>query len=116
MNTPSSYSYQMHLASQAEGQHLTHIYEFSELSRRICLETINEVVPPLVEEICLKTIKSVLNGELNSSLKYDITSIARINIANFNKMLQSKEFSTFISTAVADEIRKHIDEIHINIS
>lgn len=116
MNYPSSFSYQAHLMGNAEGAHLNHIMEFSELSRRITYEVIQEVVPSMVEDICLKTIKSVLNGELNGSLKYDITSIAKVSIADFNKMFNSKEFSTFISTAVADEIRKHIDEIHINIS
>lgn len=116
MNTASSGSYVSYLMAHSESPyHLGHIQEFSELSRRICLETIAEVVPPMIEEVCLKVIKEFLNGNLTDSLKYDITSIATLNIANFNKMIQSKEFSTFISEAVADEIRKRIDEINLTI-
>ena len=115
MNSPSSYSYQSHLMSQAEGVHLGHIMEFSELCRRICIETINEIVPSMIEEVSLKVIKDFLNGNLSQSLKYDITSIASISIKDMNKMIQSKEFSTFISTCVADEIRKRIGEINLTI-
>lgn len=116
MNTASSGSYMSYLAGHNENPyHLNHIYEFAELSKRIALESIAEVVPPMIEEVCLKVIKDFLNGNLTDSIKYDITSIATLNIGNFNKMIQSKEFSTFISEAVADEIRKRIDEINLTI-
>lgn len=116
MNTASSGSYVSYLAGHNDSPyHLNHIYEFAELSKRIALESIAEVVPPMIEEVCLKVIKDFLNGNLTDSIKYDITSIATLNIANFNKMIQSKEFSTFISEAVADEIRKRIDEINLTI-
>ena len=115
MNYPSSFSYQSHLMGQADGVHLTHIVEFSELSRRIAYEVIQEVVPQMVEDVSLKIIKEFLNSNLNGSLKYDVRSLASVSIADFNKMFKSEQFSRFISDAVTDEIRKRIDEIDLNI-
>ena len=117
MNTPSSYSYQAHLMSESESPyHLSHIVEFSELSKRIAIETINEIVPPLVEEISLRIIKEFLNGNLSESIKYDITSIASVSIKDFHKIFHSQEFSSFMSAAIADEIKKRIDEIGLNLT
>lgn len=115
MNYPSSFSYQSHLMGNAEGVHLNHILEFSELSRRIAFEVIQEVVPQMVEEVSLKVIKEFLNSNLNGSLKYDVHSLASLSIGDFNKIFKSEQFSRFISDAVADEIRKRIDEIKIEI-
>lgn len=115
MNYPSSFSYQSHLMGQAEGAHLTHIVEFSELCRRITYEVIQDVVPHMIEEASLKIIKEYLNSNLNGSLKYDVHSLATVSIADFNKIFKSQQFSQFISDAVADEMRKRIDEIVINI-
>lgn len=115
MNYPSSYSFQSHLMGDAEGVHLTHILEFSELSRRIAYEVIQEVVPRMVEEVSLKVIKEYLNSNLNGSLNYDVHSLATVSIKDFNKIFKSEQFSQFISDAVADEIRKRINEIDLNI-
>ena len=115
MNSPSSYSYQTHLMSQAEGVHLGHIYEFSELSKRIAIETVNELVPSMVEDICSRVIKDYLNGNLNDSINYDINSIATVSIKDFNTIFKSEKFSSFMSHAITDEIRKRIDEIDFNI-
>lgn len=115
MNYPSSFSYQSHLMGQAEGVHLTHIVEFSELSRRIAYEVIQEVVPQMVEDVSLKIIKDYLNSNLNASIKYDVNSLATVSIADFNKIFKSQQFSQFISNAVTDEMRKRLDEIVINI-
>lgn len=116
MNYPSSFSYQSHLMSSEENpNHISHILEFSELSRRIAYEVIQEVVPQMVEEVCLKVIKEFLNSNLNGSLKYNVHSLASVSIGDFNKIFKSEQFSKFISDAVADEIRKRIDEIKIEI-
>lgn len=116
MNYPSSYTYQSHLMSHEQNpNHAMHILEFSELSRRIAYEVIQEVVPQMVEDVCLRVIKDYLNSNLNGSLQYDIHSLASVSISDFNKMFKSEQFSRFISDAVTDEIRKRIDEIDLNI-
>lgn len=116
MNTPSSYSYMSYMLGHNDNpNHSEHIIQTAELCRRICLETINEVVPQMVEEVSLKVIKEFLNSNLNGSLKYDVRSLASVSIADFNKIFKSEQFSRFISDAVADEIRKRIDEIKIEI-
>lgn len=116
MNTASSGSYISYLSSHNDSPyHLNHIYEFTELSKRIALETIAEVVPPMVEEVSLKIIKEFLNSSLNGSLNYDIHNIATLSIKNFNSMIQSEKWSKFISDAITDEIRKRIDEIDLTI-
>lgn len=116
MSYPSSFSYQSHLMSHEDNpNHAMHILEFSELSRRIAYEVIEEVVPHMVEDLCLRIIKDYLNGSLNGSLQYDVHSLASVSIADFNKIFKSEQFSRFISDAVTDEIRKRIDEIDLNI-
>lgn len=116
MNIASSTSYASHLMSSEQNpNHISHILEFSELSRRIAYEVIQEVVPQMIEEVCLKVIKEFLNSNLNGSLKYDVHSLASVSIGDYNKIFKSEQFSKFISDAVADEIRKRIDEIKIEI-
>lgn len=116
MNTPSSSSYVSYLAGHNDNPyHLNHIYEFSELSKRITVETINEIVPSMVEDICLRVIKDYLNGNINDSINYDIKSVASVSIKDFNAMFQSEKFSTFMSNAITEEIRKRINEIDFNI-
>ena len=116
MSYPSSFSYQSHLMSHEDNpSHAMHILEFSELGRRLAYEVIQEVVPQMVEDTCLRIIKDYLNSSLNGSLQYDVHSLASVSIADFNKMFKSEQFSRFISDAVTDEIRKRIDEINLNI-
>lgn len=116
MNTASSISYASYLASNSDNPyHIQHVYEFTELSKRIALETIAEVVPPMIEEVSLKVIKEYLNSSLNGSLNYDIHSLATMSIKDFNAIFSSEKFSRFISDAVSEEIRKRIDEIHIDL-
>lgn len=116
MNTASSVSYASHLMSgESNPNHVIHILEFSELSKRIAIETINDIVPSMVEGICLKVIKEYLNSNLNGSLRYDVKSVANVSIKDFNTMFKSEAFSSFVSNAVTEEIRKRINEIEINI-
>lgn len=116
MNTASSLSYASYLASHNDNPyHLNHIYEFTELSKRIAIEAINENVPQMVEAICSRVIKDYLNGNLNDSINYDIKSIASVSIKDFNTMFQSEKFSSFMSHAITEEIRKRISEIDFNI-
>ena len=57
MNSVSSVVYASYLASHNDNPyHLNHIYEFSELSKMIALETIKEVVPQIVKEESLKIL------------------------------------------------------------
>lgn len=116
MNTASSSSYASHLASNSDNPyHLQHIYEFSELSKRIALETIAEEVPPLIESVCIKVVKEYLNSNINGSASYDIHNIATLSIKDFNSMIQSDKWSKFISDAVSEEIRNRLDEINLTI-
>ena len=115
MNTVNSGSYISYLANQAEGVHLGHVYEFAEMSKRIALEQIYEVVPALVEEIASKVIKQYLESNIGNGVNYDIHSIASVSIEQFNKIFRSEQFSRFMSDAITDEIRKRIQEIDFNI-
>jgi len=117
MNTASSSSYQSFLMGHTDSPyHLNHIMEFSELSRRITIETINEIVPSMIESVCIRVIKDYLNSSLNGSLNYDIHSIATMSIKDFNAIFSSDKFSRFISDAVSEEIRKRLDEINITLN
>lgn len=110
-----SIGYASHLASHSDNpNHLSHIWEFRELATRVAIEQIYELVPPLVADICKNTIRDAFNGAMDS-IQYDIKSIADISIKDFNEQFHSEKFSRFISGAVANEIRKRIDEIEILI-
>ena len=115
MNTASSSSYASYLLGKAEGVHAQHILEQQELCSRICREMINEIVPSMIESICIRVIKEYLNNNIGDSLQYDISSLATCSIKDFNKIFSSSAFSQFISDAVTEEIRKRIDEIHVNL-
>ena len=116
MFTADSQSYISHLMSYEQNpNHAMHILEFSELGRRLAYEVIQEVVPQMVEEVCLRVIKDYLNSSLNGSLQYDVHSLASVSIGDFNKIFKSQQFSQFVSDAVTDEIRKRIDEIQLDI-
>ena len=116
MNTASSVSYISYLAGHDENpNHLEHIYEFAEMSKRIALEQIYEIVPALVEEIALKVIKQYLESNIGNGVNYDIHSVASVSIEQFNKIFRSEQFSRFMSDAITDEIRKRIQEIDFNI-
>ena len=116
MNTASSTSYASYLASHSDNpNHLNHIWEFTELSKRIAIETIYDIVPSLVQDICIKVVKEYLESNISSGINYDIKSIANVSIKDFNTMFQSEAFSRFISDAVTEEIRKRINEIDINL-
>lgn len=81
MNTASSSSYQSFLMGHTDSPyHLNHIMEFSELSRRITIETINEIVPSMIESVCIKVIKEYLNSNINGSFSYDVHNIATLSI------------------------------------
>ena len=68
MSYPSSYTYENYLLGKAEGIHAHHIIEHAELSRRIAAEVVAELVPPMIEEVCLKVIKEYLNSYKSKSL------------------------------------------------
>ena len=116
MNTASSGSYISYLAGHDENpNHLEHIYEFAEMSKRIALEQIYEIVPALVEEISTKIIKQYLDSKIGNGVNYDIHSIAEISIKDFQTIFRSEAVSKFMSDAITDEIRKRIQEIDFNI-
>lgn len=116
MSTANSVSYISYLSSREDNPyHLNHIYEFSELSKKIALDTIQEVVPDMVKDICVNTVKEYLEGNIGNGVNYDIHSIAEISIKDFNKMFRSEAFSKFMSQAITDEIQKRINEIDFNI-
>lgn len=115
MNTVNSGSYISYLANQAEGVHLGHVYEFAEMSKRIAIEQIYEIVPALIEEISAKVIKEYLESKIGNGVNYDIHSIAEISIKDFQSIFRSEAVSKFMSEAITDEIRKRIEEISFNI-
>ena len=113
-NNASSMSYASYLASHNDNPyHLSHIWEFTELSKRIAQEQIYEIVPPLVEELCAKIIKEYLEGNVGNAINYDVHSIASVSIKDFNSMFKSEAFSSWMSDAIVEVLKKRIDEIQI---
>lgn len=116
INSAGASYYVSYLANNSENpNHTSHIYEMAEMSKIICIETIQEIVPQMIEEISSRIIKEVLNSEIDGSLQYDIHNVATLSIRAFNSMIKSEKWSQFISAAITDEIRKRIDEIDLTI-
>ena len=59
MSIASSLGYISYLSgNESNPYHLNHIREFAELSKRISIEQINNIVPHMVEDVCRKTINA----------------------------------------------------------
>ena len=109
MSIASSSSYASYLASHNENPyHLNHIYEFTELSKRIAIEQINDIVPNMIKDICRSSIKEyiqrkdiLLNYDYLKEMDYklkdgDVFSIRKIGKYQFHGILRMTKANHYV--------------------
>lgn len=78
--------------------------------RQIALQTVQEVAPKLVDEICTAIWNDALQ-RLVGAIDYDINTCVSIAFDDAEKIFKSKEAQKFISDKIVNELQREIDKI-----
>ena len=78
--------------------------------RQVALETVREVVPRLVDEICTAIWNDALQ-RLVGAMEYDVNTCGSIAFDDAEKIFKSKEAQKFISDKIVKELQREIDKI-----
>ena len=78
--------------------------------RQVALETVREVVPRLVDEICTAIWNDALQ-RLVGAMEYDVNTCVSIAFDDAEKIFKSKEAQKFISDKIVKELQREIDKI-----
>ena len=82
--------------------------------RQIALKTINEVVPPMVEEICVKICTAALEDVIGA-IEWDIEEVINVSFDDMHNVFNSEKFRKVISTKIMDSIKKNLNNPNIRI-
>lgn len=78
--------------------------------RQIALQTVQEVAPKLVDEICTAIWNDALQ-RLVEAMEYDVNTCVSIAFDDAEKIFKSKEAQRFISDKIVKELQREIDKI-----
>ena len=78
--------------------------------RQIALQTVQEVAPKLVDEICTAIWNDALQ-RLVGAMEYDVNTCVSIAFDDAEKIFKSKEAQRFISDKIVKELQREIDKI-----
>ena len=78
--------------------------------RQVALETVREVVPRLVDEICTAIWNDALQ-RLVGAMEYDVNTCVSIAFDDAEKIFKSKEAQKFVSDKIVKELQREIDKI-----
>ena len=67
--------------------------------RQIALKTVNEVVPPMIEEICVKICTAALEDVIGA-IEWDIEEIVNVSFDDMHNVFNSEKFRKVISTKI----------------
>ena len=76
--------------------------------RQIALKTVNEVVPPMIEEICVKICTAALEDVIGA-IEWDIEEIVNVSFDDMHNVFNSEKFRKVISTKIMDSIQKNLN-------
>ena len=82
--------------------------------RQIALKTVNEVVPPMIEEICVKICTAALEDVIGA-IEWDIEEIVNVSFDDMHNVFNSEKFRKVISTKIMDSIKKNLNNPNIRI-
>lgn len=77
--------------------------------RQVALETVREVVPRLVDEICTAIWNDALQ-RLVGAMEYDVNTCVSIAFDDAEKIFKSKEAQKFVSDKIVKELQREIDK------
>ena len=119
MKSASALSYASHLASQNDNPyHLSHIWEFTELSTRIAQEqiqeTLNTVLPQLVNDAVQRAMGQAFSSAMQG-IQVDVNRIVNCTIQGLNKQFHSEELDKFLAEALRDQLIKELSNIDVKL-
>ena len=82
--------------------------------RQIALKTVNEVVPPMIEEICIKICTAALEDVIGA-IEWDIEEVINVSFDDMHNVFNSEKFRKVISTKIMDSIKKNLNNPNIRI-
>lgn len=82
--------------------------------RQIALKTVNEVVPPMIEEICIKICTEALQDVIGA-IEWDIEEVVNVSFDDMHNVFNSEKFRNVISTKIMDSIKKNLNNPNIRI-
>ena len=77
--------------------------------RQIALKTVNEVVPPMIEEICVKICTAALEDVIGA-IEWDIEEVINVSFDDMHNVFNSEKFRKVISTKIMDSIKKNLNK------
>lgn len=82
--------------------------------RQIALETINEVVPPMINDICIQICTAALEDVIGA-IEWDIEEIVNVSFDDMHNVFNSEKLRKVISTKIMDSIKKNMNKPNIRI-
>lgn len=82
--------------------------------RQIALKTVNEVVPPMIDEICVKICTAALEDVIGA-IEWDIEEVINVSFDDMHNVFNSEKFRKVISTKIMDSIKKNLNNPNIRI-
>lgn len=82
--------------------------------RQIALKTVNEVVPPMIEETCVKICTAALEDVIGA-IEWDIEEVINVSFDDMHNVFNSEKFRKVISTKIMDSIKKNLNNPNIRI-
>ena len=94
--------------------HGGHAFEHHQEMRQIALATINEVVPPMINDICIQICTEALQDVIGA-IEWDIEEIVNVSFDDMHNVFNSEKFRKVISTKIMDSIKKNLNNPNIRI-
>lgn len=76
--------------------------------RQIALETIKEVVPPMINDICIQICTAALEDVIGA-IEWDIEEVINVSFDDMHNVFNSEKFRKVISTKIMDSIQKNLN-------
>ena len=83
--------------------HGGHGFEHRQEMRQIALETIKEVVPQMIEEMCVQICTAALEDVIGA-IEWDIEEVINVSFDDMHNVFNSEKFRKVISTKIMDSI------------
>lgn len=82
--------------------------------RQIALKTVNEVVPQMIEETCVKICTAALEDVIGA-IEWDIEEVINVSFDDMHNVFNSEKYRKVISTKIMDSIKKNLNNPNIRI-
>lgn len=82
--------------------------------RQIALKTVNEVVPQMIEETCVKICTAALEDVIGA-IEWNIEEVINVSFDDMHNVFNSEKYRKVISTKIMDSIKKNLNNPNIRI-